>query len=154
MRDEGTLSVERYRAARAFLEDASTTRLRLPILALGCFIKLYSLRAASCGAHPNDASSSVDPRSSPLAVTELTLLTRSYCHLCDEMEAALAPIAARFGAKVAVIDVDAHPVLEERYGNLVPVLLLGTVGDGIELCHYRLDDESVTTALSTAGGVG
>lgn len=86
-------------------------------------------------------------------MAELTLLTRSYCHLCDDMRAALAPLATRFGAKVALIDIDADPVLEQRYGDLVPVLLLGAVRDGIELCHYHLDAERVTDALATAGGI-
>jgi hypothetical protein len=41
------------------------------------------------------------------------------------MAAALAPLAARFGVEVIVVDVDAHPALEARYGERVPVVLLG-----------------------------
>ena len=66
---------------------------------------------------------------------ELTLLSRSYCHLCHDMEVALAPLAAEFGASVNVLDVDADPVLEEKYDELVPVLLHKET----ELCHYFLD---------------
>ena len=66
---------------------------------------------------------------------ELTLISRSYCHLCRDMEAALAPLAAEFGAAVAVLDVDADPVLEANYDELVPVLLHGEA----ELCHHLLD---------------
>ncbi|PKO34901.1 MAG: thioredoxin family protein [Betaproteobacteria bacterium HGW-Betaproteobacteria-7] len=66
---------------------------------------------------------------------ELTLLSRSYCHLCHDMEVALAPLAAEFAATVKVLDVDADPQLEARYDELVPVLLHGD----IELCHYFLD---------------
>ena len=80
----------------------------------------------------------------------LTLLSRAYCHLCDEMQAALAPLAARHGAKVVVIDVDAHPALEARYGERVPVLLAGTPHAGVELCHYRLDAAAVLRALGEA----
>ena len=69
----------------------------------------------------------------------LTLLSRAYCHLCDEMQAALAPLAARHDAKVVVIDVDAHPALEARYGERVPVLFAGAPEAGEELCHYHLD---------------
>jgi thiol-disulfide isomerase/thioredoxin len=79
---------------------------------------------------------------------QLTLLSRAYCHLCDEMAAALAPLAARFGAAVTVVDVDADPALEARYGELVPVLLLGDPADGAKLCHYRLDAAAVTRALA------
>jgi len=66
---------------------------------------------------------------------ELTLLSRSYCHLCHDMETALAPLAAEFGAAVVVLDVDADPVLEAKYDELVPVLLHRET----ELCHYFLD---------------
>lgn len=67
---------------------------------------------------------------------ELTLISRSYCHLCHDMEAALAPLADQFGASVRVVDVDADPALEAKYDELVPVLLHGD----IELCHYFLDE--------------
>ena len=66
---------------------------------------------------------------------ELTLLSRSYCHLCHDMEVALLPLLAEFGAKLRVVDVDADPRLEELYDELVPVLLHGDT----ELCHYFLD---------------
>ena len=66
---------------------------------------------------------------------ELTLLSRSYCHLCHEMEAAIAPLADEFAVRVAVLDVDADPLLVERYDELVPVLLHGET----EICHYFLD---------------
>ncbi len=66
---------------------------------------------------------------------ELTLLSRRFCHLCHDMEAALAPLAAEFGAAVTVVDVDGDPLLEAKYDELVPVLLHGQN----ELCHYFLD---------------
>ncbi|MGA9395313.1 MAG: glutaredoxin family protein [Azonexus sp.] len=66
---------------------------------------------------------------------ELTLLGRSYCHLCHEMEVALVPLAEDFGASVEVIDIDGDPLLQSRYDELVPVLLHGDT----ELCHYFLD---------------
>lgn len=75
---------------------------------------------------------------------ELTLMSRAWCHLCHDMEAALAPIAAEFGATVAVLDVDADPELERRYDELVPVLLHGDR----ELCHYFLDEPKVREYLS------
>jgi hypothetical protein len=78
----------------------------------------------------------------------LTLLTRAYCHLCDEMREALAPLAAQAGASVVELDVDADPALEAQFGELVPVLLAGGV-DGRELCHYTLDRTRVRHALAT-----
>jgi hypothetical protein len=52
---------------------------------------------------------------------KLTLLTRAYCHLCDEMLAAVRPLAAARGAIVAVVDVDTDPALERAFGELVPL---------------------------------
>jgi len=80
------------------------------------------------------------------AAAQLTLLVRAYCHLCDDMRAELAPLAAAARARVAEVDVDSDPALEARFGDLVPVLLLGSM-DGIELCHYRLDRARVASAL-------
>ena len=80
----------------------------------------------------------------------VTIYSRPGCHLCDEMHAAVAPIAARHGASIVVIDVDAAPALEARYGERVPVLFAGTPDDGVELCHYRLDGDAVVRALSAA----
>lgn len=77
-------------------------------------------------------------------VAPLTLYSRAWCHLCDDMRAVLEPLLAEFGAQVEVIDVDSDPALEARYNELVPVLLC----DGIELCHYRLDESRVREALA------
>jgi len=66
---------------------------------------------------------------------ELTLLGRSYCHLCHDMEVALVPLAKDFGASVKVIDIDGDLLLQSKYDELVPVLLHGDT----ELCHYFLD---------------
>lgn len=75
---------------------------------------------------------------------ELTLMSRGYCHLCHDMEAALAPLAAEFGATVTVVDVDADPALEARYDELVPVLLHGET----ELCQYFLDEAKTREYLA------
>lgn len=74
----------------------------------------------------------------------LTLMSRGYCHLCHELEAALVPLAAEFNADIEVLDVDADPTLEAKYDELVPVLLHGET----ELCHYFLDEPKVREYLS------
>lgn len=74
----------------------------------------------------------------------LQLLGRVYCHLCHDMEAALAPIADEYGVAVEVIDVDEDESLEQRWGELVPVLLHG----GKEICHYFLDEAAVREVLA------
>jgi glutaredoxin len=78
----------------------------------------------------------------------LTLLVRAYCHLCDDMREALAPLAARFGWAVEEIDIDADAVLEKRWNESVPVLLAG----GRELCRHRIDAAAVTAFLLESGG--
>lgn len=75
---------------------------------------------------------------------ELTLLGRSYCHLCHDMEVALKPLVEEFGAMVRVVDVDADPALEAKYDELVPVLLHGET----ELCHYFLDEPKAREYLA------
>ena len=77
-------------------------------------------------------------------VIELTLMSRSYCHLCHDMEAALAPLLHEFGASLSVLDVDAAPALEAKYDELVPVLLHGDT----ELCHYFLDEAKTREYLA------
>jgi len=78
----------------------------------------------------------------------LILLTRAYCHLCDDMRAALAPLAAAAGVTIEEIDVDGDPTLEARWGEAVPVLL----ADERELCRYRLDRAALAAHLATAAG--
>lgn len=75
---------------------------------------------------------------------ELTLMSRGYCHLCHDMEAALKPLAEEFGASLTVLDVDADPALEAKYDELVPVLLHGET----ELCHYFLDEAKTREYLA------
>ena len=77
----------------------------------------------------------------------LTLLTRAYCHLCDEMRDAVHPVARAHGAAVIEVDVDAYPDLEAAYGERVPLLMLGAPADGVVLCQYRFDPGPVESAL-------
>ena len=77
----------------------------------------------------------------------LTLISRRYCHLCQDMELALLPLAAQFGVAVDIVDVDADLELEALYDERVPVLL----HEGAELCHYFLDVAKVRACLSVVG---
>lgn len=78
----------------------------------------------------------------------LTLVVRSWCSLCDTMRAALAPVAARHGARVVEADLDAHPEWEERFGERVPLLLAGGAPDGEPLAELRLDAPSLEAWLA------
>ncbi|HEX8883510.1 MAG TPA: glutaredoxin family protein [Noviherbaspirillum sp.] len=75
--------------------------------------------------------------------------SRSYCHLCDDMLAALQahPQASQF--RIDVLDVDANEDLVRQYDELVPVLV-GVKPDGskVRICHYFLDHEALNAFLS------
>ncbi|HQR02625.1 MAG TPA: glutaredoxin family protein [Rhodocyclaceae bacterium] len=84
-------------------------------------------------------------KNKPVTRVRLTLYGRTYCHLCDDMLAALQSLHGEFDFEVTVLDVDADPALEERYDERVPVL---TAGEH-ELCHYHLDIPRVRAYLAS-----
>ena len=61
------------------------------------------------------------------------------------MLAALEILRGEFVFEVVVVDVDADPLLEAKYNELVPVL---AGQDGRELCHYFLDVPKVREYLT------
>ncbi len=62
---------------------------------------------------------------------QLTVYSRTSCHLCDEMVGGLR----ERGLEPEIIDVDRDPELASRYGLRVPVLVI----DEEEICHFHLD---------------
>ena len=74
---------------------------------------------------------------------KLTLLSRSYCSLCQKMLDALQPWREVHGFDIEVVDVDADEALVARYNELVPVLLDGDV----EICHWHLDEAKLQAHL-------
>ncbi len=73
----------------------------------------------------------------------LTLYIRTYCHLCDDMRAAVEPWRARLGLELVEVDIDDHPELEARLGEKVPVLMRGED----EICHYFFDEVAFKRCL-------
>jgi Glutaredoxin-like domain (DUF836) len=74
----------------------------------------------------------------------LVVQSRAYCHLCDDMVAALTSLQPLYGFSMDVVDIDADPELEARYDLLVPVLTI----NGEEICHYILDREKLAAAMA------
>jgi glutaredoxin len=72
------------------------------------------------------------------------LYSRAGCHLCDDMQRALAALPAARGVAVQVLDVDADAAARVRWGHKVPVLLFA----GELVCHGHLDSEEVHKALA------
>ena len=77
-------------------------------------------------------------------VPTLTVYSRSWCHLCDEMISGLRDLQSHHRFELEIVDVDSDPAFEGRYGEMVPVL----IASGTELCHYRLDVGKVNDYLS------
>jgi Glutaredoxin-like domain (DUF836) len=67
------------------------------------------------------------------------LVTRSGCHLCDEMAVLLDEVLPSFGLTWSPRDVDAEPELRARYTDVVPVLLR----DGQPVAKLRTDRRSL-----------
>jgi len=73
-------------------------------------------------------SSSPHPEDNRLAAAgprEITLYTRPGCHLCEEANAAIAPLLEEFGATLREVSVLGDPILEGRYGWDLPVVFIG-----------------------------
>ncbi len=78
-----------------------------------------------------------------------TLYSRRYCHLCQDMAAALEAARAGRPFEVDVVDVDMAPAaVEARYGELVPVLVHG----GREVCHYHFDRLRFEAVIAASAG--
>ncbi|WP_188037132.1 glutaredoxin family protein [Actinotalea sp. JY-7885] len=77
----------------------------------------------------------------------VVLYVRSGCHLCEVARDVVAPVAAEAGAGVSEIDIDTAPdaaELVERYGELVPVVVV----DGVQQGYWRIDAGRVRRALA------
>ena len=74
----------------------------------------------------------------------LTVYSRTGCHLCEDMEVALATLQNELDFQLQRIDIDSSPALVEAYGTLVPVLMAGE----IEICHYFLDPQALRNHLA------
>jgi glutaredoxin len=67
---------------------------------------------------PKLESRTTPPPATPNWRTHVVLYSRHSCHLCDEAHNVLA----RFELNPIVVDIDADPKLQERFGDCVPVV--------------------------------
>ncbi len=75
----------------------------------------------------------------------LTLYTRPACHLCLDMERALGRLREEMDFELIVEDVDQDSRCRQLYGDKVPVLMV----DGVECCHYFLDEARLRRYLQS-----
>jgi glutaredoxin len=81
---------------------------------------------------------------------ELLLYTRKDCCLCEEMKSTLSGVANRVPFALQEIDVDTSPVLQDKYGNEVPVLFI----NGRKAFKYRVTTRELEKRLKREGGFG
>lgn len=79
---------------------------------------------------------------------ELILFTRSDCHLCDVAKEELERLRRRLDFDLVERDVDGDPVLEDAYGDQVPVGVLG----GRKIFKHRVDAAALERALRARAG--
>jgi len=87
-----------------------------------------------------------DSRIAAASPRDLTLYSRPGCHLCDEMKKQIAPLAAKFNAPLREVNIDADPILRQRYNEEVPVLFLGSR----KVAKYSVDVEQLRRQLERA----
>jgi hypothetical protein len=74
------------------------------------------------------------------------LYTRRLCSLCEEARAILHHLSNFHPFLLEEVDVDADPALAARYGDSVPVAVMG----GRELFRLRADVDELRRALGGA----
>ncbi|MCW2741521.1 MAG: glutaredoxin 2 [Blastococcus sp.] len=77
-------------------------------------------------------------------MSELTLLVRAGCHLCETAAETVARIGGEAGLTPRQVDVDTDPELQAEYGDRVPVVLL----DGREHSYFTVDVERLRRDLN------
>ena len=81
-------------------------------------------------------------------MSNLTLVSRRDCPLCDEMLAELRELGRTLPLPpIDLIDVDSDELLQRRHGLHVPVLLL----DGTVVCRHRLNAAELQRLLGAQG---
>ena len=96
---------------------------------------------------PAVSSSPEDSQLAACGPRDITLYTRPGCHLCDEAKSAIAPLLREFGAALREVNIDADPVLKERYGWDIPVIFIGRK----KAAKHRVDLEQFRRQLQEAG---
>ena len=82
----------------------------------------------------------------------VVLYTREECSHCDEALKLLRSLSAAHGFRWDSVDVDSDPALAARFGDRVPVVLVGCEAGEVELAVAGMDAASATTALRAALG--
>ena len=74
----------------------------------------------------------------------ITVYGRPGCHLCDDAARELGPILADTGAELVELNIEEDDALHAAHLERIPVILV----DGVEICHFFVDDAAIRAALS------
>jgi len=77
---------------------------------------------------------------------QLSLYSRSGCHLCDAMEDELQPFLDTSDITITRILIDNNEALEKLYGHRVPVLTY----NGQVVCEYFLDPDILNQLITAS----
>jgi glutaredoxin len=77
------------------------------------------------------------------APPRITLLSRPGCHLCDEVRAVIARVAADLGVTFEERDVDRSAADLAQYSEMIPV----TFVDGVQHDFWRVSEDRLRAAL-------
>ena len=75
---------------------------------------------------------------------EVSIYSRSNCHLCDVALGVLEEFRQEFNFQIVKILIDESPELEEKYGEQVPVILINDQPHDF----FRVDPERFRLAIS------
>jgi glutaredoxin len=78
-------------------------------------------------------------------MTEVVLYGKAGCHLCEEARAEIDSVRARREFALTEVDVSLDPVLNARYGERIPVVVVG----GREAFEFHVDAEELEHLLDT-----
>ena len=73
----------------------------------------------------------------------LTLYTRQQCHLCEQAMEAILSFTNEYSFTIEEIDIDQHDELTEKYGLMIPVLLI----NGKEAAYGQINKNIIRNRL-------
>ena len=78
-------------------------------------------------------------------MTEVVLYGKAGCHLCDDARAVVLDVRGRREFELTEVDVSLDPVLNARYGERIPVVVV----DGVEAFELGLSAPELERVLDT-----
>ena len=78
------------------------------------------------------------------------MLSRAECCLCSDMIELLEGEGRSLGLEFSVVDVDNEPELQQRFGDVLPVLLR----DGLPVAKVRLDRQALVRLVRRSRAAG